>query len=71
MDPIIMYQLGRIRQQEILEQAAKDYGAKPLRQYVSDFGNLLIHVGQRMVDAASPALEPQTVPAQNPVENCG
>lgn len=70
MDPIIMMQLGRIRQQEILERAAKDYGAKPLREYVADVGSLLIRVGQKLVDAASPALEPQTVPQQNTVENC-
>jgi hypothetical protein len=70
MDPIIMMQLGQIRQQEILEWAKQDYNAKPLRQYVSDIGNVLIRMGQKLVNAASPALEPQTVPAQNPVEQC-
>jgi hypothetical protein len=70
MDPIIISQLGRIRQQEILDRAAKDYGGKSFRQYVSDFGRLLIRVGQRMVKAATPALEPQPRPSQNPVENC-
>lgn len=70
MDPIIVMQLGRIRQQEILERAAKDYGAKPLRQYVADLGNFLIRVGQRMVNAASPALEAPSVTPQTSVENC-
>ena len=70
MDPITMSQLGRIRQQEILEWAEKNYDSKPLRQYVSDIGNVLIRIGQRLVNAASPTLEPQTVPAQNPVEQC-
>ena len=70
MDPITMSQLGRIRQQEILEWAKQDYNAKPLRQYVSDIGNVLIRMGQKLVNAASPALEPQTVPSQNPVEQC-
>ena len=70
MDPIIMMQLGRIRQQEILERAAKDYNSKPLRHYVGNVGGMFIRIGQKLMGTASPALEPQTVPAQNPVENC-
>lgn len=70
MDPISIYQMGRIRHQEFLEQAAKDRGAKPVQQYLSAFGSLLIRVGQKLVNAASPALEGQTVAQQTAVENC-
>jgi hypothetical protein len=70
MDPITISKLALIRQQEILEQAALDYDSKPLREYVADVGNLLIRTGQKLVQRATPTLEPQTVPSQNPAEQC-
>lgn len=70
MDPISIYQMGRLRQQEILEWAAKEQGGKPVRQHISDFGSLLVRLGQKLVDAASPALAAQTIAPQTSVENC-
>jgi hypothetical protein len=70
MDPISIYQMGQVRQQEILEWAEKNRGGKPLRQYVSEVGSLLIRVGRKLVNAANPALEGQTVAPHTSVEIC-
>ena len=70
MDPITISRIGRIRQQEILEWAEHDRGVKPLREYVLELGNLLIRVGQRMVNAAGSALETKVVAPQTAAEHC-
>lgn len=72
MDPITISKLSLIRQQEMLEQAAldSDSTSTPVRQYVAEVGKVLIRVGQKLVDAATPTLEPQTIPSQNPAEQC-
>ena len=64
MDPVSIYQMGRLRQQEILAQAAQQQGGKCARQYISEVGSLLVHVGQRLVDTAnhSPAISQQPSP---------
>lgn len=70
MDPVTLYKLGLIRQQELLERAAQDQGALPMRHYLSEIGALLVRVGQKLVDAANPALPAQSIAPQPSVENC-
>ena len=70
MDPISIYQMGRLRQQEILDWAAQQQDGKPARQYVSEFGRLLVRAGQKLVNAANPALESQPIAPQPNPECC-
>jgi hypothetical protein len=69
MDPISIYHMGQSRQQEILDWAAQQQGAKPARQYISEFGSLLVRAGQKLVEVAKPAME-QPVASQPSPECC-
>jgi hypothetical protein len=55
MDPFTLQRLAEIRQQEILETAANDREAKPLRTFMSQIGGSLVKVGQRLVSISGEA----------------
>jgi hypothetical protein len=70
MDPISIYQMGRVRQQEILDWAAQQQDRKPVRQYISDFGSLLVRAGHKLVETANPVLDAQPIAPQPNPECC-
>jgi hypothetical protein len=70
MDPISIYHMGRIRQQEILEWAAKNRGGKSAKQVLTDLGRWLIRAGQRMRASSDSAFEAQPTSPQITVECC-
>jgi len=48
MDPINLNRIAHIRQQEMLDEAAKDQAGITLRPALHQLGNLLITIGQKM-----------------------
>jgi hypothetical protein len=70
MDPLTISRLARIRQQEILEAAARDYEESPTQVLLWRMGNVLVEVGQKMMRAANRVLEEQNCPPQAASENC-
>jgi hypothetical protein len=62
MDPLTISRLARIRQQEILEAAARDFDDSPTRALLWKTGRVLVAVGQKMMRAANRVLEEQHTP---------
>lgn len=55
MNPMVHNHMGYIHQQEILEQVEKNRNRKPVRVHVANFGNVLIRIGQKLVNATDSA----------------
>jgi hypothetical protein len=63
MDPITVSRLARIRQQEILDQAARDQFAESATvELLRTLGRSLKAAGQKLVNAARLARAPRTAP---------
>ncbi len=63
MDPITVSRLGRLRQQEFLDQAARDqFDESATAELLRKLGRSLKTSGQKLVNAARLARAPRTAP---------
>lgn len=70
MDPVTVYKMGQLRQQEILEWAAKQPSGHSARWYLLEAGALLQRIGRKLEAAASPAYKAGAVVPTTSIENC-